>query len=216
MTKAPEDIQSEKGFAVTAETPGEKTAHIISVVANPLFVALPLFLAVALHTAPDVPHALIWWVIIAIGITGAPFFFIRLGVKRGKYTDDHVSNRAQRFVPLSFGLLCMVLVFVLLLFLSVPHELLATVVAALVSLALAIAITQFLRFKISLHMVGSAGAITICVLLFGPWLLVLTPLIVLIGWARWKVHAHTVPQAFAGTALAIFVTLAVFWIAGIL
>lgn len=216
MEKAIEDPQIEKGFAIKAETPDEKIAHFISLVTNPLFVALPLFLAVALHTAPDLLHALLWWIIIAVGITGAPFFFIRLGVRKGRYTDDHVSNRAQRFIPLTFGLACMILVFVLLFFLSVPHMLLATVVAALVSLACAIAITQLLHFKISLHMVGSAGAVTICTLLFSPFLLLLIPLVVLIGWARWKVRAHTVLQACAGTILAVVLTIAIFWLAGIL
>ncbi|GCE32126.1 hypothetical protein KDA_76100 [Dictyobacter alpinus] len=216
MAETTEDIQIEKGFAATAETPGEKVAHRISVVANPLFVALPLFLVVALHTAPDLLHALGWWLIIAVGITGAPFFFIRMGVKRGKYTDDHVSNRAQRFVPLSFGLICMLLVFVLLFFLAVPRLLLATVVAALATLAFAIVITQFGKFKISLHMAGSAGAVTICILLFGPWLFVLAPLVILIGWARWKVRAHTVLQACAGTVLAALVTIAVLWLFGVL
>ncbi len=216
MTHAPHDMQIEKGFAVAAEMPGEKVAHRISLITNPLFEALPLFFAVALHTAPDLGHALLWWVIIAVGITGAPFFFIRIGVRQGRYTDDHVSNRAQRLIPLSFGLLCMVIVFISLLFLAVPHALLATVIAALVSLACAIAITQLLSFKISLHMVGSAGAVTVCVLLFGPLLLFLAPLVILIGWARWKVHAHTLLQACAGTILAITLTVTIFWLARIL
>lgn len=204
----------EKGFRGTAETPGEKVAHGVSVVANPLFVALPLFLTVALHTAPDPGHALLWWAIIAVGITGLPFVFIRMGVRKGRYTDDHVSNRAQRLVPLSFGLLCMVLVGALLFFLGVPHALLATVTAALLSLACAIAITSLLRFKISLHMVGSAGAVTICTVMFGPLLLVLSPLVVLIGWARWKVRAHSAVQACAGTALAVLITLVTLWLFG--
>jgi hypothetical protein len=154
-----EDPQLEKGFVAAPTTSGEMLAHWIPVVTNPLFVALPLFLAVALRTAPDPLHVLTWWGIIAVGITGAPFFFIRIGVQKGKYTDDHVSNRAQRLLPLSFGLACMILVFLLLLFLTVPRVLLATVVSALASLACALAITQLLRFKISLHMVGSAGTI---------------------------------------------------------
>lgn len=215
MTRVTNDMQIEKGFAIAAETPGEKFAHRISLLTNPLFVALPLFLAVALHSAPDIAHALLWWLIIAVGITGAPFFFIRLGVRQGRYTDDHVSNRTQRFVPLSFGLLCMILVFIALLFLSVPTMLLATIIAALISLACALAITQFLSFKISLHMIGSAGAVTTCVLLFGPLLLLLAPLGILIGWARWKVHAHTILQACTGTLLAVLLTVTIFWIARI-
>ncbi len=213
MTQTTDETGIEKGFRGTAETPGEKVAHAVSVVANPLFTALPLFLVVALHTAPDLLHALLWWGVIAVGITGLPFLFIRMGVRKGKYTDDHVSDRRQRLIPLSFGLLCMVLVFMLLLFLGVPHALLATVTAAIISLALAIIITQ-LHFKISLHMVGITGAVTICVILFGPVLLVLSPLVPLIGWARWKVRAHSVVQACAGTALAIGVTVLILWLFG--
>jgi hypothetical protein len=204
--------ETEKGFtARAAETPGERFAHRYSVIANPLFVAIPLFLFVALKAAPDWQRGLLWWGIIAVGFTAVPFLFIRQGVRRGKYTDDHVSVRSQRLVPLSFGLLCMVVVFVLLLVLHAAPALLATLVAALSSLAIATAITQ-LGYKISLHMIGMAGAVTTCCLLAGPWLLLLAPLVLLTGWARWKVGGHTPPQAVAGTILAVVVTLAVFWL----
>jgi hypothetical protein len=215
VKRTTEDIQIERGFAIAAETPGEKVAHLISVLSNPLFVVLPVYLAVALHTAPDFLHALLWWGITAIGITAVPFLFIRIGVRRGKYTDDHVSNRAQRFIPLSFGLLCMLLVFVMLLFLAVPRVFLITVAIAPISVACAIAITQCFRFKISLHMVSIAQVVTICWWLFGSLFLLLVPLVVLIGWARWKVRAHTILQACAGTLLGVSATMALFWIAGI-
>jgi hypothetical protein len=107
-------------------------------------------------------------------------------------------------------------VFTVLLWLAVPPVLLATVVASLVAVALSLIITQVLRFKISLHMVGSAGALTTCLLLFGPPLLLLTPLVLCIGWARWRVRAHTLLQAGVGTLLAILVTLVVFWLFGAL
>lgn len=205
--------ETEKGFAArAAETPGEQFAHRYSVIANPLFVALPLFLFVAFISAPNWQKGLLWWGIIAIGFTAVPFLFIRQGVRRGKYTDDHVSARSQRVIPLSFGLLCMVAVFVLLLTLRAAPALLATLVSALASLAIATAITQFARYKISLHMIGVAGAVTTCCLLVGPWPLLLAPLVPLTGWARWKVGGHTIPQAVAGTILALAVTLVVFWL----
>jgi hypothetical protein len=215
VTDITEDI-SETGFEGTAHTSGEKVAHWISVGTNPLLVALPLFAVVALHTAPDVQHGLLWWGVIALGFTVAPVLFIREGVRKGRYTDTHVSKRSQRLLPLSFGLLCMGVVFTVLLWLAVPPVLLATVVASLVAVALSLIITQVLRFKISLHMVGSAGALTTCLLLFGPPLLLLTPLVLCIGWARWRVRAHTLLQAGVGTLLAILVTLVVFWLFGAL
>lgn len=210
MTDITEDI-SETGFG-TARTSSEKIAHWISVGTNPLFVALPLFAAVALHAAPDVLRGLQWWGVIALGFTIAPVLFIREGVRQGRYTDAHVSKRSQRLLPLSFGLLCMGVVFIILLWLAAPPVLLATVVASLVAVSISLLITSVLRFKISLHMVGSAGALTTCLLLFGPALLLLTPLVVCIGWARWRVRAHTLFQAGVGTLLAILVTLVVFWL----
>jgi len=210
------EYEIEKGFATsTVTTPGEKAAHLISIIANPLFIALPLFLAIACKTAPDLAHASLWWAIIAVGMTGVPFLFIRIGVRRGHYTDDHVSVRSQRLIPLSFGLLCMLLVFISLLLLHAALPLIAALTASLISLAIAIIVTQFLKYKVSLHMVGITGAVIICGLLFGPALLLLFPLIILIAWARWKVHAHTLLQACLGGAVAVFVTLIIVWLFGV-
>ncbi|MBO0796063.1 MAG: hypothetical protein J2P36_34670, partial [Ktedonobacteraceae bacterium] len=64
--------------------------------------------------------------------------------------------------------------------------------------------------------VGITGAVTICCLLFGPALLVLSPLILLVGWARWNVRAHTPLQAFLGSILAVSVTTLIFWLFGVL
>jgi hypothetical protein len=107
-------------------------------------------------------------------------------------------------------------VFIVLLWLAVSPVLLATVVASLVAVSISLLITSVLRFKISLHMVGSAGALTTCLIVFGPLMLLLAPLVVCIGWARWRVRAHTLMQAGVGTLLAIVVTLMVFWLFGAL
>ncbi len=208
-------VESEVGFSGQAMEKQQKLAHLVSTITNPLFVALPLFLLVALRTAPDVWHALLWWAIIAVGITFAPFLFVRRGVRQGKYSDAHVSVRSQRFIPLLFGLGCMIAVFVLLLLLHASVALLATVTAALIALLVALVITQFAKYKISLHMVGAAGAVTTCCVLIAPAFLLLSPLVALIGWARWKVHAHTPLQALTGTALAVIVTVVVMRLFGL-
>jgi|SRR5215467_12516960 len=205
--------EPEIGFTGTAaETTAEKIAHRISVVGNPLFVALPFFLFVAWKTAPDWPHALLLWIITAAGVTGIPFFFIRWGVRKGTYTDDHVSVREQRLIPFSVGLGGMILVFLLLILLGAARPYLASLTSALVSLALVMAITQLARYKVSLHMVGITGSVTLCSLLFSPWFLLLTPLVLLLGWARWQVRAHTVLQACTGFFLAIAVNWVTLWL----
>jgi membrane-associated phospholipid phosphatase len=187
-----------------------RVARVISEVTNPLFVALPIFLVIALGTSSDVVHALICWVITILGITLVPFLFILQGVRHGKYTDRHVSKREQRTIPLLVGLSSVAVTFVLLLLLHASRPLLATIVSDLVVLAVTLVITRF--WKISLHLVGFAGAITVLVLLFGPIWLVLSPLVVVVAWARWQVRAHNPPQAIAGTVLAVIVTWLLFWL----
>ena len=43
-------------------------------------------------------------------------------------------------------------------------------------------------------------------------LLVLSPLVALVGWARWRVGAHTVGPAVVATILAVVITIGTFWL----
>ena len=186
----------------------QQFAQVISEISNPLFIALPTFLVIALTSSADLLHAFLWWIIAVLGISVAPLLFIWQGVRKGRYTDHHVSKREQRFVPLVFGLSCMALSFVFLYMLGASPVLIATVVAVIVACWISLVVTRY--WKISLHLVGMAGAVTVFILLFGPRLFVLSPLVILVGWARWQVRAHTLFQALAGTILAVIVTIAIF------
>jgi hypothetical protein len=191
-----------------------KEANIISEAANPLFVAAPTFLLISLKTAPTLSQGVLWWMITVVGISAAPFLFILQGVRRGKYTDRHVSLREQRLVPLLFGISCVIAVFILLLLLHASRAMIATITAVIIALILATVVTRY--WKISFHLVGIAGAVTAITLLFGPFCLLLTPLVVIVAWARWQVHAHTLLQALAGITLAVSVTIAIFTAFGLL
>jgi hypothetical protein len=87
----------------------------------------------------------------------------------------------------------------------VSRALLATVAPVVIGVLIATAITHGLRWKVSLHLGGIAGSVTVFVLLFGTVLLVLSPLVALVGWARWRVGAHTVAQA-------VVITVGTFWV----
>jgi hypothetical protein len=139
--------------------------------------------------------------------------FVYQGVRRGRYSDHHLSVRTQRLVPLVVGLLCAAIALVLLLILQASPTLLATVAAVLVCGICTLAITT--RWKISFHLVGAAGAATVIILLFGPVGLVLLPIVAAVGWARWQLKAHTVAQALAGTALAVVITIGMFRLFGL-
>jgi hypothetical protein len=170
---------------------GERLARVLSDVSNPLFVALPTFLVIALASAPDAVHAPLWWAIAVIGISLASLLFILRAVFQERYSNHHGRKREQRCVPLLFGIGCMSLTCVLLIVLYASPVLIATCCLSL------------LNWKISLHLVGSAGAITVCALLFGPRSLWLSPPVALVGWARRRVHAHTLWQILAGSATVL-------------
>ncbi len=205
--------EPEKGFAASkAHTADVRVAHLISVIGNPLFIALPLLLLVSVASAPTPQQGLLWWGITIAGISVVPFLFIRRGVKLGRYSDAHISVRSQRLVPLAFGLACMLLVFLLLSLLHASRPLLATLISMILALAIALGVTQLARYKVSLHMLGITGAVLACWLFFGPLYLLLSPLILLVGWARWKVRAHTPLQALLGALVAIVVTVLTFWL----
>ena len=95
---------------------------------------------------------------------------------------------------------------------ATSRALLATVAPVIAGVVVAMAITHGARWKVSLHLGGVAGSVTVFVLLFGPILLVLTPLVALVGWARWRIGAHTAAQAVVATILAVVITVGTFWL----
>lgn len=187
-----------------------RMAQVVSYVSNPLFIAPPLFLAIALATSSSLLEGLLGWLIVSLGISGAPLLLIGRGVKRGTYSDHHVSRREQRLVPFLFAACCMVIVLALLLLLHASLFLIATVTGTIGSILIALIITQIARWKISLHLIGITGAVIALGLGVSPSLFVLSPLVLLVGWARWLVHAHTPLQAIAGVAVAVTVTVTMF------
>lgn len=195
------------------QAPGLRLALLVSEILNPLFVGLPTLLLIAFHTAPNVGLGLLWWAVTTGGVCAAPFWFIRRGVRSGDFSDHHVSIRQQRFLPLLFSIGCTVATLIVLLLLHASTTLLATLVSVLISGILTLGITHY--WKISLHQVGIAGSVTVLSLVFGPLCLLLSPLIALVGWARWRVNAHTVLQVLAGTALAMLVTFGLFRLFGL-
>ena len=194
----------------------DQIAELVSRVTNPAYVALPTFLVVALRTAPTVGTGVLWWLVTTAGISLAPLLHIARGVRAGRYHDHHLSVRQERLLPILVGLASAGVALALLLIWHAARLYLATVAAVVVGAALALVITHGLRWKISLHVAGNAGAVTVLVVLFGWLALLLGPLVALVGWARWRVRAHTLAQVVAATLISVVVTLAIFWFFGVL
>lgn len=104
----------------------------------------------------------------------------------GRFSGHRLSVPEQRLIPFVIGLVSAGASLAILMARLASMALLATVA----SMVIAMAITRGLRWKVSLHLGGIAGSVTVFVLLFGPALLVLSPLVPLVGWARWQARAH--------------------------
>jgi membrane-associated phospholipid phosphatase len=127
---------------------------------------------------------------------------------RGRFTDMHLSRREERPLMMAIGLVSVAVGLGLMALLDAPRELFALVGAMVAGVAVALLISSF--WKISIHTSVTAGTVTILILVFGPWTLVLAPLALAVAWARVRLRAHTVGQVLVGGVLGASVALGVY------
>src|SRR6266498_3707724 len=169
--------------------PYPRLARLAPEILAPSPTSAVLLLLVAWHSASTAAEAVRWGILAALFASFMPFLYIVRGVRRGRLTDHHVGVREQRRLPLLVGVASVVIGLTLLALWGAPRDLVALVASMVVGLASSLLVT--LVWKISIHTAVVAGAVTILVLVFGPPLLVLAPLVALVCWARVAVHDHT-------------------------
>ncbi len=185
----------------------QRLARLITEVFAPAPVAGSLLLIVAVHST--FTAAGLWWGLLAVFFAALlPFLYLLRGVRRRQFTDHHVPVRRQRPLPLSVGVVSVLVGLGLMVILRAPRELVALVVARAVGLGVSLLVTP--AWKISIHVAVVAGAVVILVLVFGPQFLGATPLVALVGWARVQAGDHTPMQVVAGAVLGAAVAAAVF------
>jgi hypothetical protein len=190
----------------------DRVARLIADLFTPPVVALPVLLAIAIGTASPRQVGIWWWITTTIGLSAIPFGFILLGARRGRY-DIHITQRDRRLIPLLVGLGSTILTSVVLLLEHASRPFMATIVSVIASALVFTMIT--VRWKISFHVGAITGAVTVLTMIFGPSLLLLTPLIFLVAWARWILRAHTPAQILAGALLASVIPWLVFTIGNV-
>lgn len=185
-----------------------RLARLITEVLAPAPVAGSLLLLVGWHSASNAAEGLLWGFLAALFAVLLPFLYLVRGVRRRQFTDHHVRIRQQRPLPLSVGIISVLVGLGLIVALGAPRELVALVTAMVVGLGVSTLVTLF--WKISIHVAVVAGAVAILVLVYGPELLVLAPLIGLVGWARIELGDHSTAQVLIGALLGASVAAAVF------
>lgn len=199
-----------EGTPVTlpATRPQQRLAELVTEVTAPAPTAALLLVAVALHSAGSVRAALGWGLLAAVFAALIPFGFIVVGVLRGRWSNHHVPQREHRRVPLTVGIVSVVVGLLVLSAGGAPRELLALVAAMLVGLTVTLLVTQV--WKVSIHASVAAGTAAILLQVFGAAALPAIPAVAVIAWARTKTGDHTPAQVGAGCVLGALVAALVF------
>jgi hypothetical protein len=196
----------------TSATPpppvAQRVARVVTEVLAPAPLAAMLLLVVAWRSAPTLQQAAAWGIVAVLFGSLFPMLFVLRGVRRGALTDHHVRIREQRPLPLLVGMACVLAGLGLMVTWGAPRDLLALIAAMLGGLVVSLLVS--LVWKMSIHAGVAAGSLVILVLVFGPALLALLPVVVLVGWARIQVGDHSLVQVAVGAVVGGAVAAAVF------
>lgn len=149
-----------------------------------------------------------WGLLGALFAAVIPITFIKYGMRRGRWADRHVGVRQHRLIVMTFIIASVATGIALMATLGAPRAMIALIVSMLTTLAALMAITT--KWKISVHAAVSSGAVVLLALTYGPWMLLLYPLVALVGWSRIALEDHTPAQVAAGALLGAAVAAATF------
>jgi membrane-associated phospholipid phosphatase len=185
-----------------------RVARLVGELLSPPPVLAGLALVVAWDSSPTPAMAILWGGIAAVSASVLPYALILRGVRRDQFTDRNISLRQQRIRFAGVAMASILTGLAVLAAFDAPAEMVALQASIAVGVACGWVIT--LWWKISIHAAIAAGAATVLLLVFGPALLVVWPLVALIAWSRVQVGDHTPAQVLAGVALGIVVNATVF------
>ena len=179
-----------------------RIARLVTEVMSPVVLIVFVTLIVAVHSAGALRGLALG--LVAIFFAGVlPYGLVLIGVRRGRITDHHVSRREQRPRMMAIALASVAVGLLVLRWLDAPRAVFALMAAMVAGLVVALAVTSF--WKISIHAAAAAGTVASLAILVSPWWLILTPLVVLTGWARVEIRDHTPVQVSVGAIVGAVV-----------
>ncbi|MET0520913.1 MAG: hypothetical protein ABW156_02915 [Jiangellaceae bacterium] len=193
-----------------AHGPATRIARLITEVFSPGILVAALLLLVAWHASATVLEAILWGLIAAGAASFLPLLYIFRGVRRGQWTDKHVTQHSQRRLPLLIILLSTAAGTLALVIAGAPQELLALIASMVAALLVAVPITVITHWGISIHALVAAGAVAALMVVFGPVMAAGWLIAAAVAWARVQLAEHTVGQVLAGAAVGTAATGALF------
>lgn len=183
----------------------------VSTVSSPTLLLAVLYPVVGALAAG--PPGIAWSLLGMVFTVVIPAAIVDVGVRRGRYTDHHLSRREQRAVPLGLAALSVLVGLGVLWLAGAPRAIVALQVAVLVTVLVATTVT--LWWKVSFHTAVVAAAAAVLTLLGGGWWALAWLAVPVVGWARLRLTAHTLAQVVVGGVLGAGVSGLVLIIAGV-
>ncbi|MFF5085322.1 phosphoesterase PA-phosphatase [Actinoplanes sp. NPDC000266] len=184
----------------------QRLARWITEIFTPGILVAVLLILVAWHATGTATQAAIYGLIAAGTASFLPLLYIIRGVRKGRLSDKHIVVHSQRRIPMFVILVSTTAGTAALALAGAPRELLALIVSMVAALLVAVPITAFARWGVSIHCLVAAGTAAALGVIYGTltspcWLLV-----VAIGWARIQLKEHTLRQVLAGAAIGASAT----------
>ncbi|NOY77879.1 MAG: hypothetical protein GXO76_08420 [Calditrichaeota bacterium] len=189
---------------VAQQTPGSKMAVLLSNIFIPPTWSVLMFWSLSVkfgHSA---------WTVFLWGTTGTlftaviPILYVKWLQKKGAITHKHIPLRSQRHGTYVLSMVLLLLTFDLLYVFKASPFLLAAVLALVGNTLVTFMINLF--WKISAHMAGTAGPLIILTFAFGWFIAPFYLFLILIGWSRIFLKAHTPAQVIWGGLVGLFLT----------
>ena len=181
-----------------------KIAKIISTLTNPPIICIPLFVIIC--STLSVKHNqdfLTLEIISLIFASVLPMAIIMIWAKIIG-TDNDISNRSDRYIPLIVGIVSYFIGFLISLFLNLDNFLTCLLLCYSINTGVVLLITT--KWKISVHTTGLSGPNAALILLLGPLGALIGILYPLIIWSRVLLEKHTLSQAICGGVQGYFLT----------
>lgn len=181
-----------------------KTAKILSAFMNPPIICIPLFLIISIVLADGDINKFIPLEAISLVFASILPMAIILGWAKILDTDNDISNRSDRFVPLIVGIISYFIGFLVSLYMKVDIFMSILLLCYTVNTFIVMLITT--KWKISIHttgLSGPVGALIVLTGLFGALFGLLFPILI---WSRITLKKHTMAQAVAGGVQGFFLT----------
>jgi len=181
-----------------------RIAKTISTFTNPPIICIPLFLIICL--ALSLKHNQDFWTLEIVSLVFASILPMAIIMIWAKIigTDNDISNRSDRYIPLIVGIISYFIGFVISLSMHLDNFLTCLLLCYTVNTGVVLIITT--KWKISVHTTGLSGPNAALILLLGPVGALFGILYPLIIWSRVLLEKHTLAQAISGGVQGYFLT----------